>query len=99
MINVCITCFMIYFLWLRLSQDMTAFHDGYIELTYLDVKSYNLSSKHVQFNRVDWLYDEVRLSDNGNVLHEIEWDGGDYWVIEATEIIYKWSSFSDVNAA
>ncbi len=41
----------------------------------------------------DWLYDEFRLSDNGHLLHEIEWADGGRWLIEADDIEFDWRPF------
>jgi len=52
-------------------QLLGAFHNGTLTLHYKDVLSYQLGSSttgHTSINR-----DEVRLSDGGSVLHEIEW--------------------------
>ncbi len=37
----------------------------------------------------DWLYDEIRLSDDAVIVHEIEFAGG-YWVIGAENIDVRW---------
>jgi hypothetical protein len=74
-----------------------AYHDGHIELTYSNVQSYSFEAPFADFHpesdnkgHQDWLYDEVRLSDRGNVLHEIEWSGGSRWLIESKDIVYQW---------
>lgn len=75
-------------------------HDGTIEIKYVVVESYSLT-KAFEGNgqdgggsgHQDWLYDEVRLSEQGNVLHEIEWSGGSRWLIESKEIIYNWRPY------
>jgi hypothetical protein len=76
---------------------LSAHHDGYIEITYPDVQSYSLQTPFEYFHpkmdnkgHHDWLYDEVRLSENGWVLHEIEWSRGSEWIIESKDIVYKW---------
>lgn len=70
---------------------LAAYHDGYIEFSYEEVQRYSVSSlRSEQSNRTDWLYDEVRLSEQGYVLHEIEWSEGSNWTIEAKNITYKW---------
>lgn len=63
-----------------------AYHDGYIELTYKNVHAYLLE------NHGDWITDEVRLSANGMVEHEIAWLGGK-WIIECEDIVYEWKPF------
>jgi hypothetical protein len=64
-----------------------AYHDGHIELEYKNVFRYNLGSTGEGHG--DWMYDEVRLSEAGHVLHEIE-IGGTTWVIECEDISYGW---------
>lgn len=66
-----------------------AYHDGFIELTYKNVRSYSFGKPADSLpNHRDWLYDEIRLSENGLVLHEIEWDSGD-WLIECEDVFYE----------
>jgi hypothetical protein len=69
-----------------------AYHDGHIELRYSGVKNYELTSGH-STNHGDWLYDEIRLSDEGLVLHEVEWSNGGVWLIKCNDVIYKWLPF------
>lgn len=69
-----------------------AYHDGFIELTYKNVRSYSFSKESALFlGHSDWLYDEIRLSENGFVLHEIEWVNGE-WLIECEDIFYEWKA-------
>lgn len=71
-----------------------AFHNGYIELTYEKIHSYSVSQQHYASlnGHGDWLIDEVRLSSNGFVLHEIIFEQGK-WLIECENIIYQWKPF------
>ena len=64
-----------------------AYHDGYIEIEYKNVAQYSMASDYP--NHGSWLYDEVRLSDTGSVIHEVE-IGGSTWVIECEDIHYIW---------
>lgn len=64
-----------------------AYHDGHIELEYTNVTRYSIGSDYSDHG--DWLYDEIRLSESGLVLHEIE-IGGKTWIIEAEDICYSW---------
>lgn len=64
-----------------------AYHDGHIEIEYVNVLRYSIGSAYE--NHGDWEYDEIRLSEAGNVLHEIE-IGGFSWVIECKDIRYSW---------
>jgi hypothetical protein len=52
-----------------------AYHDGHIELRYPQVFSYSLSALSATNGHCDWRYDEFRLSDDGHLIHEIEWWG------------------------
>jgi hypothetical protein len=41
----------------------------------------------------DWRYDELRLSKDGRILHEIEWHGANEvgsWLIEASDVELRW---------
>lgn len=74
---------------------VAAYHDGYIEFFYPDVFAYMLESSSCANGMGDWLYDEFRLSPNGNVIHEIEWSElqggkGSRWVIEASDVCFQW---------
>ncbi|MGY4535281.1 hypothetical protein ACVW0Y_004434 [Pseudomonas sp. TE3786] len=64
-----------------------AFHDGHLEIQYLDVHSYEMRNDAA--HQGDWLYDEVRVSDAGRVIHEIEWVNG-RWLIECRDISVNW---------
>ncbi|HEX6623439.1 MAG TPA: hypothetical protein VF064_06980 [Pyrinomonadaceae bacterium] len=77
---------------------LAAYHDGQIELVYTNVYSYSLDLPAVALpadNRGhrDWLYDEIGLSEQGNVLHEIEWSRAGGWLIECEDISYRWKPF------
>jgi len=74
-----------------------AFHDAHLELNYKNVRSYTLSAqpngeRHVNQNtgHGDWLIDEVRLSENNLVLHEILFANRGRWLIEATDFLWEW---------
>jgi hypothetical protein len=76
-----------------------AYHDGHIELLYKKALSYSLTSS-AEFKMSplgeghgDWLIDEIRLSERGFVLHEINFSKGGNWIIECTDIDYKWIPF------
>ena len=71
-----------------------AYHDGYIEFSYPKVFRYAINSGQSNQGHGDWRYDEFRLSDSGNLIHEIEWAGDDppgNWIIEAADIHFKWN--------
>ncbi|MEO8071875.1 MAG: hypothetical protein ABI686_01385 [Acidobacteriota bacterium] len=74
-----------------------AYHDGYIEFHYKEVKSYCFDQPHRQGKwettkkrHKDWIVDEVDLSGNGYILHEIEWLDGGHWFIECRSFEYNW---------
>ena len=72
-------------------QLLAAYNDGHIELKYSDVQNYSLASGDTDSSgQGDWLYDEVRLSERGSVLHEVEWSRGGSWLIECGDIVYTW---------
>jgi len=71
-----------------------AYHDGYIELLYPQVFAYRLDIADSQYGHRDWRYDELRLSNDGHVIHEIEWCGANAtgsWLIEASDVEFKWT--------
>lgn len=79
-------------------QLLGAYHDGFIELIYKDVKGYTLtlpqkrsSTKNTWHG--DWLADEIRLSENGLVIHEIEFQVSGSWKIFFSDMECKWTPF------
>jgi hypothetical protein len=71
-----------------------AYHDGYIELLYPRVFGYRFNVDDGEGGHRDWRYDELRLSDDGHVIHEIEWCGPHQvgsWLIEASDVEFKWT--------
>jgi len=71
-----------------------AYHDGYIELLYPRVFRYRLSVNDGERGHRDWRYDELRLSGDGHVIHEIEWYDRDEigsWLIEASDVEFRWT--------
>jgi hypothetical protein len=67
-----------------------AYHDRYVELFYPKVFSYSMNNHRSAAGHFDWRYSEIRLSDEGNVIHEIEWSGppgmAAHWIIEASDV-------------
>jgi hypothetical protein len=67
-----------------------AYHDRFIELFYPQVFSYTMNNLRAAAGHFDWRYSEIRLSDGGNIVHEIEWAGppglNARWVIEASDV-------------
>jgi len=66
-----------------------AYHDLYITIRYINVVNYSLFGGVVA-GHGDWLYDEFRLSEDGKLIHEIEWATSQHgirkWVIECEDI-------------
>ncbi|HQU86573.1 MAG TPA: hypothetical protein PKY59_25805 [Pyrinomonadaceae bacterium] len=73
-----------------------AYHDGQLKITYENVRSYQLnllSSGFEKSHHGDWIIDEVQLSENNFVIHEIKfWLNGN-WQIECEDIKYEWLPF------
>jgi hypothetical protein len=72
-----------------------AYHDGQIELHYPRVLNYTLAAPSGDRGHGDWLYDELRVSGRGTLIHEIEWSGlpgaaGGRWLIEASDLEFRW---------
>ena len=68
-----------------------AYHDGHHELSYSGVTAYQLGlasggPDSLSRGHGDWLFDEVRLSESGNVLHEIVFSSGAQWTIECASL-------------
>lgn len=76
-----------------------AYHDGHIELRYPKVLRYRVECDPAAHGHRDWRYDEFRLTQDGNVLHEIEWwstSAIGHWVIEASDVEFSWKPQSSV---
>ncbi len=72
---------------------LAAYHDGYIEIYYPVVYSYQLTCQSASDGHQDWRYDEFRLREQGGIIHEIEWSGASEtarWLIEASDVEYTW---------
>lgn len=82
-------------------QLLNAHHSGNIHLTYKDVRMYSLDTPPefkqppLRVGHGDWLNDEIRLSERGLVLHEIEFSRGSRWLIEAEDINNEWKPLTD----
>src|SRR4051812_13163180 len=72
-----------------------AYHDGFLDLKYLNVATYSLTKTSSFGKHDDWLYDEVRLSENNLVLHEIDFASGASWLIECDDIEFNWKPFEN----
>jgi hypothetical protein len=75
-----------------------AYHDLTTTLVYEGVTGYSLgldraitgvTSGPVTHGHGDWLLDEITLSPNGRVLHEIAFDSGALWLIECATIRHQ----------
>jgi hypothetical protein len=67
-----------------------AFHDGHLSLNYTGVHQYSLKSSKAGAGHRDWLIDEIQLSENGLVLHEVSFSNNAHWLIEAKDILFEW---------
>jgi len=81
-----------------------AWHDGIISLRYPRVFGYKVEGwslwegLSLAGGHHDWRFDEFRLNDDGNLIHEIEWMGfrsNGRWIIEATDVEYNWRPFQE----
>lgn len=73
-----------------------AYHDGRLQLYYPRVYRYDLSLRSGESGHHDWRYDEFRLTDDGHLIHEIEWyHWGELgrWIIEADDLRLSWHPF------
>lgn len=76
-----------------------SYHDGRIRFTYPEVHSYLMNTPHdfegppLRAGHGDWLIDEVGLSENGLVVHEILFSRGARWRIESSDLHYEWLPF------
>jgi hypothetical protein len=70
-----------------------AHDDGEITLRYPRLFSCHLDSFAIEDGHRDWRYDELRLDDDGHLVHEIEWCGSrdtGRWLITADDIEHGW---------
>ena len=66
-----------------------AFHDLGLKFFYPTVHAYRVDLTRSSQGHGDWRYDELRLSDQGYLLHEIQWanaGSGASWLIEAKDV-------------
>jgi hypothetical protein len=64
-------------------------HNTYLDFLYPRVFAYQLEFTRSRSGHRDWRYDEFRLSEEGTVVHEIEWAGARdvaRWVIVASDV-------------
>jgi hypothetical protein len=67
-----------------------AYHDGHSIIKYKKVKNYIIGNQKNSGNHGGLNRDEVRLSNDNLVLHEIEWWGQPNWLFECEDIHYNW---------
>lgn len=75
-----------------------AYHDGCVELFYPRVYGYRMQLAHGEQGHRDWRYDKFRVTDEGHLLHEIEWwslENSGRWLIEAPDVHHTWIPFAD----
>lgn len=73
-----------------------AYHDGQIQIYYEDVKGYNFNLAPDSFevkSHGDWIIDEIHLSEQGWLIHEIKFVLNGEWKIECENIKYVWLPF------
>jgi hypothetical protein len=70
-----------------------AYHDGWIGLRYEGVRRYSLTNGGPpgSTGHGDRLIDEVRLTENDAVVHEVLFAGGGRWLIECADISHRWT--------
>jgi hypothetical protein len=67
-----------------------AFHDGIAELRYKSVTSYLFECPDVAHGHGAWIIDEVRLSANRTVVHDVLLANAK-WLIECADIEWTWT--------
>ena len=82
------------------SRLLAPYHDGKIEFKYSNVINYSLvmpveNNRRAQTGHDGWRIDEIRLSNDGNLIHEIRFKSGAQWLIESHNIEYTWIGGSD----
>lgn len=69
-----------------------AYHDVRIHLFYSGVAALNIDGRSLEKGHGDWCYDEFRVSDDGFLIHEIEWasiESKSRWIITARDLEYR----------
>jgi hypothetical protein len=83
-----------------LTLNLQSANEGIIRLKYLEVREYDLRMpRDISGIHGDWQYDEFTLSDDGLLVHTIEWGNGAIWTIKTTDVIHKYITDDDHNAA
>ena len=76
-----------------------AYHDGFFDITYKDVTSYSLNLEARRDSNAtvvhgDWIIDEILLTEDGLVSHEIEFSESGVWKISCHDIVYQWRALA-----
>ena len=71
------------------TKFLGSYHDGYIEFHYRNVRDYLLPFGG------DWMYGEVRLGEEGHVIHEIRFLADSHWLIECDDFTYEWKPMEE----
>ncbi len=69
------------------------YRDGWIELRYSGLVGYSMRGSDLSRGHRDWRCDELRLSERGRLLHEIEfWGRGEVaaWTVECADVEHLW---------
>lgn len=78
---------------------LSANHDGYIEIRYQNVMDYRILGgshigEHGTDGHGDWYIDDICLSEQGKVVHEVLFERGYRWSIECDDLVYSWLPIS-----
>jgi hypothetical protein len=75
-------------------QLLGAYHDLILTFTYGRVRRYSFQGADVRAGHSDWRYDEFRVGEERQLIHEVEWCGGSAnarWLVEADDVRMEWS--------
>lgn len=63
------------------------------EILYSGISAYDLSGSSTDLinGHGDWRYDEFRVDDAKQVLHEIEWGNGARWLIKCRDVEHHYT--------
>jgi hypothetical protein len=72
-----------------------AFHDGVFDIVYRDVQSYSLvwpdgKDRRATVAHGDWIVDEVLLTQEGSISHEIVFSERGVWKIVCGDLFHQW---------